>query len=417
MIDTIGYLARIAARYWPIPIVVLVAALIVALFACPQRFAAPRGLHAGLLAFCAIALLALAAPTWRALTSGFAALSGAAPASPTSAYQTQVATLTLEGDRPIIAQIWFPAEAAHHSTTPQTCAVALSTLRLPTAISQAPLLLYDPGWGGARDENARTAELLARQGYIVVAIDDIAHDAPYADAEDEVARLGQIDMSSAEAAARTQSVSNKRLALQAAKASETLDRLAQCFAQYADENVRTRVNFDAVGVWGFSLGGAVGAELATREPRIAAVVNLDGGLLGAAAQGGVSTPYLAISSDFDPLSERQLSARHRHDFELLHRNIALDLAQARRPNSTLVLVNGATHDAFTDGYAEQRSKYWLLLSPRRAQEIKAHYVLSFFDAHLRNTDDALWSADPSPYAEVIRLNEISARAARSATAP
>jgi dienelactone hydrolase len=338
--------------------------------------------------------------------------------TPTGPHHAHSETIVLDGERPITAQIWLPADTAHSAADlPRACADTLATVRLPAAISYAPILLYVPGWGGARDENAHTAEAFARQGYIVVAIDDIAHDTPYARAEDEAARRGDIDMSSAGMAARTQALVSERLELEVAKARATLDRLSRCFAQHADESVRTRVQFDVVGFWGFSLGGVVGAELATRDPRITAVVNLDGGLLGSAATDGVTTPYLAISSDFDPLSDRQIRSRYVEDFRLLHRNIALDLAQARRSNSTLILVNGATHNAFTDTYATARSRFWFLLAPNRAQDIKFAYMLSFFNAHLRGVDDGLTRADPSPYGEVIKLNEIAARAARSATAP
>jgi dienelactone hydrolase len=89
-----------------------------------------------------------------------------------------------------------------------------------------------------------------------------------------------------------------------------LDRFEAC----ANADWHARVHFDRVGFFGFSFGGATAAEAGTFDPRVVAVANLDGSLMGHAAFGALEKPYMALSKPetarvFPPLHAK---SRHTH---------------------------------------------------------------------------------------------------------
>jgi len=86
-----------------------------------------------------------------------------------------------------------------------------------------------------------------------------------------------------------------------------LDRFEAC----ANADWHARVHFDRVGFFGFSFGGATAAEAGTFDPRVVAVANLDGSLMGHAAFGALEKPYMAILTGDDLFpSPRQLGSSH-----------------------------------------------------------------------------------------------------------
>jgi dienelactone hydrolase len=83
----------------------------------------------------------------------------------------------------------------------------------------------------------------------------------------------------------------RKARLQAEWAMTALDRFEAC----ANADWHARVHFDRVGFFGFSFGGATAAEAGTFDPRVVAVANLDGSLMGHAAFGALEKPYMLSS--------------------------------------------------------------------------------------------------------------------------
>jgi dienelactone hydrolase len=158
--------------------------------------------------------------------------------------------------------------------------------------SQFPVLLYAPANGGAKDDNASTTAELASHGYVVMAIDDIDRDPRSPTATDDWQPL-TFDFSSAEAFKTTLRIGDRKVRRQAEKALTALDQLNAC----ANADWRTRIQFDRIGFFGFSIGGSTAAEAGTFDPRVVAVANLDGWLFGRAAFGALDKPYLVILTE------------------------------------------------------------------------------------------------------------------------
>lgn len=312
---------------------------------------------------------------------------GAAPARPTGPLPVR------RGERVLVA----PATHSHGAAA--TIPVAVWQPDVGDALEEAPVILYAPGWGGRRDGNEVTLRHLASHGYVTVAFDDVLHDPPdpAATAEDEAARRAPLDLTSMETFL---AVAERRARLIARKATRVLDALAAGGARLG-----------RCGMLGFSLGGSAAAAAARHDPRLQAVVNLDGGTYGETARLGVDGPYLVLNAEFPPrhpwlagLSARLSAARataERLDREEHERQ----LAQAARPRTLSVVIAGAGHGDFTDelhGRARWRSwRPWRgpLIPPARQRAIVDAWLLAFFDTWLRDRPSPLITQRRSPFPE------------------
>lgn len=267
------------------------------------------------------------------------------------------------------------------------------------AAEDGPVILYAPGWGGRRDGNEVTLRNLASHGYVTVAFDDVVYDPadPGASAEDEAARRAPLDLSSAEGFLAT---GDRRARLTARKAGRVLDALAAAGTPPG-----------RCGMLGFSLGGSAAAEAARHDPRLRAVVNLDGGTYGETARLGVDGPYLALNSGYPPAHPwlarltTWLSASRATAERLGLEEYERQRAQARRPLTLSVFVAGAGHGDFSDElHAPGRWRSWrpwrgALIAPERQRAIVDTWLLAFFDTWLRDRPSPLVTQRRSPFPE------------------
>ena len=152
-----------------------------------------------------------------------------------------------------------------------------------------PLLLYEPGWNGSADENDILLASLADHGFNVVALDlATAQPAPFAD---EAARLQRpMDLSSFAALDRTVVEADWRVAVLAEDAIASLATLPEA------------AGAPALGILGYSFGGAVAAEVCRRDLRFAACLNMDGWSFGPATEHPGPQPNMLLSGEAYPAS-------------------------------------------------------------------------------------------------------------------
>jgi len=255
---------------------------------------------------------------------------------------------------------------------------ALDDLRLADAHKQFLLLLYAPGNGGKKDDNASTAAELASHGYVITAIDDIERDPSPPVTADEILQPLAFEFSSAEAFITTLRTGDRKVRLQAKKALVALDRLTAC----ANANWRARVRFDGVGFFGFSFGGATAAESSTVDPRVAAAANLDGWLFGRAAAGALEKPYMVIFTEdniFPELRKLQSSdPRERYCATMMERDLREEVRLANRPGGFGFRIRNSYHENHSDQIFSRRFfKTWLLVNSYRIKSIRDAYLLAF----------------------------------------
>jgi dienelactone hydrolase len=317
-------------------------------------------------------------------------------------------------DSAIFVQIWYPTAANLPATdllseaaTPVAYSRVMDDRRLPDSGSQFPILLYAPWNGGLKDDNASTAAELASHGYVVMAIDDIDRDPRSPTATDDWQPL-TLDFSSAEAFKTTLRIGDRKVRRQAEKALVALDRLKAS----ANADWRARIQFDRIGFFGFSFGGATAAEAGTFDRRVVAVANLDGGLFGRAALGALDRPFLVILSEgavFPAVRKLQSSnPNKRFEAVLDARDLREEMRLVNRPGGFGYRVLESFHENFSDEVFKRRfSKAWVFADPYRVKAIRDAYLLAFFDTYVRGIASRLLTQSPSPFhgVEVVKANE------------
>jgi dienelactone hydrolase len=229
------------------------------------------------------------------------------------------------GARRLFLKVWYPADAPAGAipellwaqlrgagATPWPVRALLGLLRrrscsVPgapqaSAAGRGTPVLYNHGLVSFASENTSLAEELASHGHPVVAIEHVDQLAEYRGLQ----RAG------------TKDPIDQLVRERAADTAFVLDRLDSILAAVPGSAAPAEARAHLVG---FSLGGAVSAELAAHDGRVASVVNLDGGTQGSGRTREVPTPYLMLYSEANegindaalpPQAQRLSAPRTRH---------------------------------------------------------------------------------------------------------
>ena len=281
-----------------------------------------------------------------------------------------------------------------------------------------PLVIYAPGWGGGADDNAIAAHNLASRGFVVIAFDDIAHDLPFAAGVDEAARVAAILFDTENSQAQFIANATRRVILESDKASRLIDALEDGIMNCGQIHWGQHLDTRHVGMLGNSFGGAVAAQLAGTDQRIAAVVNLDGWLYGAPASQVVTVPFMVFNSvEVTPESDifRRFTSGRRFERRMNEQQQSMQRRQAELADAVILAIPGAKHSDFSIGlnYPLQRLRRWrpwwgMPAPPRRIRSIVDTYLTAFFSAHLRYEPQSLADLIKSPPrgARVLRPNVV-----------
>jgi dienelactone hydrolase len=209
----------------------------------------------------------------------------------------------------------------------------------------APVLVYVAAWGGESTDNTALLEDLASHGYVVAALGDVAFDDP------PLGRLGgPADFGSEQAYAATLGLAHEKLRYLARRVSAVLDRLAALDAADPAGRFTRRLDLGRTAILGYSFGGAVAFEACRRDPRLRAVLNMDGWLFDSARgyRGGI--PYFLITNREPLPGPAELTAADpvlRYESQLTLADDAIQSEVLGRGGYAL-LIDAADHLSFSD---------------------------------------------------------------------
>jgi predicted dienelactone hydrolase len=323
--------------------------------------------------------------------------------------------------REIMIQIWYPATTSAGSTSApwlspgavphfeQSLGVPAGVLRWPTTHAHVgapvdrgrcgrPVVLYSPGAGSDRTISTVLVEELASHGYVVVTIDH-THDA--GEVEFPGGRVETLSLPGE----INDSVIAQALAVREADSRFVLDQLAAINAGRnpdADDRplprgLRGALDLSRTGMFGHSLGGATAAATMHDDPRVKAGINMDGSLLSSSATAGSDRPFLLLGSDQGGPEDPSWD----------------EFWKNQRGWKRELTLTGSTHLSFTDFEvlypqggpivgltSEQVTQVIGTLDPLHAVRAERAYVRAFFDLHLRNQDDHLFSGASPRYPQI-----------------
>lgn len=256
-----------------------------------------------------------------------------------------------------------------------------------------PVLLYFGGWPGTSVSNFELIQSLARAGFIVVTRN-------YPPSSE-----GPMSFASEAAYEDTLARAERQVRALAGDAAALIDQVVSLNAPGVSAPFAGRLDTTRIGIVGYSFGGAVAAQAAWADRRIAAVVNIDGWLFGDAAIHGVRQPYLVISDDTPapgPADLASTDAVHRYssmltriDYDRILHNLPLN-------GGIFMVVAGTEHSDFAD--RGRRSRLWdaLGLAPDRAarvQKLLRAYTIAFFQRALQGLSSPLLEGPSADFPE------------------
>ncbi|HEY4254495.1 MAG TPA: hypothetical protein VGM87_25055 [Roseomonas sp.] len=333
---------------------------------------------------------------------------------PTGPHAVGFAPLTLDiggSDGPVAVDLWYPAAPAAAGLAGRLGRAATSLAYPNLAPAQhgvaflagaapAPLILYEPAWFSTRRDNSFTLANLASHGFVVAALDDVVH-YPGAAGPEAALRAMSLNYTSEATMMPGLEVAGLRAAAAARVAGGVLDALT------ADSGWAPRLDPARIGVLGYSFGGAVATELGCHDPRVTAVVNLDGSTYGEAGRQGVTRPCLTLfSGNVFPTAQELVDPDPaiRLEAKLCVIETTRQIARAGWPGQRCFLIDAARHPDFSDALIVPALAAWR--GPRRPDRHEVWslinaYLVAFFGQSLRGEDPPLLHGPALPGARTL----------------
>jgi dienelactone hydrolase len=190
---------------------------------------------------------------------------------------------------------------------------------------QFPVVLFSPGLGNSRFIYSAMVQALASQGYIVVSIDH-PYDADIVEFPD-----GSIALA---ANITTDAQIEAALNVRSSDVSFVVDELRSRQVSKHLSGNKVRMDQKQYAIYGHSLGGATAAEVASRDTRLIAAVNLDGTFFGSVVSCGATKPLLIVSHDGKNLTTDQ--------------SWTSTWEATRKITKVAVTIPGTAHGSYTD---------------------------------------------------------------------
>ena len=243
-----------------------------------------------------------------------------------------------------------------------------------------PVILMRAGLAALTTDYTSLAEDLASHGYVVVGFD-----APY--------RTYVVVMPDGRVVARTLEnnadlvggpekvkLANKLVEAWSADMRFALDQVAQLNKLDPQGRFTGRLDMQAVGAFGHSLGGAEALQFCHDDPRCKAGIDVDGAPFGSVVAEGVSQPFMFLGSDHsrEPSSEtRPVETDIQSIFQRLPRDRRL-----------MVTIRGAGHFGFSDPLKSPlilgvMTALGKRMDGRRQIAITTDFLHAFFDTYLK----------------------------------
>jgi dienelactone hydrolase len=360
----------------------------------------------------------------------------------TDATRTEENGHTSSGKRELIVQAWYPAQpgffdrrAVYQRRKEVTDRASYRAVLKTNSWQDAkirpngpyPVLIYNPGWNGERTEGTYQAEEMASHGFIVVAVDHTFFgglvefpDGSVADSRN-APTIGDFGHTTV---AEQWALGGKYVRIEAQDDIFVLNQL-EAMNQNPSSPFFHQLDLSRVGVMGFSIGGAASVQMAWQDPRIKAVLNLDGWEFGDVAQHGLAKPMMVIYEDKhgvipDPPTPAPTPDHgpantaptiEQRDWQFSTEDYANVTGTMQQNGGYLLFIAGTHHVDFTDRSLFSPIPAWTghgSVPPHRVHAIVNAYALAFFSHYLEGTQEQLIAAPAgnpsssisSPYPEV-----------------
>ncbi|MEM8890418.1 MAG: hypothetical protein AAGD28_20750, partial [Bacteroidota bacterium] len=167
-----------------------------------------------------------------------------------------------------------------------------------------PLIIYSSGAGGNRFSNTQQIEELVSHGYLVLAIDHtFLVDSHFPDGRKIKAFDFDVDFSDL---SREDFMKQISLGMRTKDMLSSLEKLKE-ISRDSTHSFFNRIDFENIGLFGWSIGGAAVGEICLTHPEFKAGVNLDGwDWMEMNDSSHFQTPFLYVQSDRKEVGWKEL---------------------------------------------------------------------------------------------------------------
>lgn len=256
-----------------------------------------------------------------------------------------------------------------------------------------PLVIISHGWTGFRNLHTDVAELLASEGYMVIAIDHTYGSAVTVFNNGEVEYLNNSALPEREITPNFLEYANTLVNTYAGDIKITLDTLEKFNLGEKNVMFKDRLDLTTIGLLGHSTGGGASVTTALHDKRIKAMLGLDAWVEPIKEEDikiGLNVPALFLRSE-------------QWEKGLNNKNLLL-LLDSSKNSRELYQINGINHLDFSMVYMySPLSKYFNItgkLDGRVAAEIQQEFILNFYDKYLKNNSNSSVEKVSNKYNEV-----------------
>jgi dienelactone hydrolase len=306
---------------------------------------------------------------------------------------------------------------------------AKSDLPIASEYSPFPVILFSPGFRGFQDANTAQCEELASRGYVVVGMTHPYDNSVVQFPDGRIANgLKSIAQRSKGVVLERSTVIDDSATIWLADTEFVLNQLDQ-LAHNKNSFFYQRLDFNHIGMFGHSMGGSTALQMAARDRRIKAAVNLDGALFGYTIPHIIGKPCMVLLAgngvifNKRPLTQKEWAAYGIHSWQeevkLKATYLpALDrLAQSASHDFYTFVIQNAGHLDLSDMALSKAALPLVrliatinssllrlgIIDGIRVTEIVNTYLVNFFDKYLKGQPSALLDGRGKKYPEVEKM--------------
>ena len=273
---------------------------------------------------------------------------------------------------------WSQADAQMVQKIPTA---ALVDAPLPNTSTKYPLIIFSPSLGSHVAQYTYYAERLAKAGYIVAGVNHLYESQYVVDSQKRIFTANHRFHDSLKTLQIPAQITVDKYREVKGLRQEVLGQdLIFCLDQLKKSIFTQSINFNKVGAWGHSVGGAAAIFASFKDPRFSAVLNLDGTPPSVAMQEGIKTSFMFIEDLTD--------YKNHPGYKKLHKR-RNNFCKKVSKNAYRVLLAGTNHNSFLDiNYhtAHSKAQRQKLLKVLRTT---LYYMQGFFDRYLKAQPFAL----------------------------
>jgi len=299
--------------------------------------------------------------------------------------------------RELMLQFSFPIQKngnllpAHYPDSKRVITQSVKGVEILNDGQKFPLIIYSSGAGGNRFSNTQQIEELVSHGYVVLAIDHaFLVDSHFPDGRKIKAFDFDEDFSDLSREEFMQKIS---LGIRIKDMLSSLEKLKE-MSRDSTHAFFNRIDFENIGLFGWSIGGAAVGEICLSHPEFKAGVNLDGwDWMEMNDSSHFQTPFLYVQSDRKEVGWKELlvagvrkkTFEEREELQEEYENQLMDLSET---DVYRIRIEGSMHSNFRD-HGFFRLGQLGSRNPEEITEISNRYLLAFFKQYLKDQDQPI----------------------------